>query len=851
MEQKTASRRLTKRERLPPPVAYLNNKQASTITSTSTGSSSSSSAHSSTLKRAPSAASYFAGHSQAGLGAASCPPASSLRRSPSLTPVHEQQKHAHADYPSSSPSSVAYLPPAAAGQPFHAIVEEALHASASTSNSSAPRRPPGPPHSHTDHQPAPAAAAAAARYLRQSRSFTTNMDTTPPTTGTSKANRYSDGSGDGAKKRLSGGAKKKGTFSTFVSSMLGSPRRPTISTPTNPMHVTHVSIDNQTGEFTGLPKEWQRMLQQNGITHEEQKQHPQAVMDVVNFYKDSAEKSEEDAIWDKMGPAHHQGYAYQANLAPTYNSVQPLSPPQSPRFPRNDQTSFENPRAPPPIPRSVTSPMPNSPQVNNAALVPNRPAPRPPGAAAGSTSAIPSRPAPPAPSPIITQQPTPRQENGFPQGAYAPPTFAESPMGSSTAPRSRANTTGGTPPRFDSPSSAAAISPAQQYQQQQQQAMAAAQQQPPQPKAPLARSVSQRAPQPAHFTPVAPAPSQPQPSPQQQFNQQTDPQNIPLPSQQARVGPAPRPRQRPRQSQGPDIVAKLNAICTNADPRERYRNLSKIGQGASGGVFMAYEIATNKCVAIKQMNLEQQPKKDLIINEILVMKDSKHKNIVNFMDSFLLRGDLWVVMEYMEGGSLTDVVTFNIMSEGQIAAVCRETLHGLQHLHSKGVIHRDIKSDNILLSQEGNIKLTDFGFCAQINESHNKRTTMVGTPYWMAPEVVTRKEYGRKVDIWSLGIMSIEMIEGEPPYLNESPLRALWLIATNGTPTIKEEHALSPVFRDFLAFSLKVDPDKRASAHDLLVHPFIQTAEPLNTLAPLVQSARKARVEERRKKGGL
>lgn len=108
------------------------------------------------------------------------------------------------------------------------------------------------------------------------------------------------------------------------------------------------------------------------------------------------------------------------------------------------------------------------------------------------------------------------------------------------------------------------------------------------------------------------------------------------------------------------------------------------------------------------MNLEQQPKQDLIINEILVMKESRHRNIVNFIDSFLLKGDLWVVMEYMEGGSLTDVVTCNIMSEGQIAAVSREVLEGLRHLHEHGVIHRDIKSDNILLSLQGDIKLSAF-----------------------------------------------------------------------------------------------------------------------------------------------
>ena len=121
-----------------------------------------------------------------------------------------------------------------------------------------------------------------------------------------------------------------------------------------------------------------------------------------------------------------------------------------------------------------------------------------------------------------------------------------------------------------------------------------------------------------------------------------------------------------------EVLARLQQICSEGDPTKLYRNLQKIGQGASGGVYTAFQVGTNALVAIKQMNLESQPKKDLIINEILVMKESKHKNIVNYIDSFLYKGDLWVVMEYMEGGSLTDVVTANIMTEGQIAAVCKE-----------------------------------------------------------------------------------------------------------------------------------------------------------------------------------
>ena len=287
------------------------------------------------------------------------------------------------------------------------------------------------------------------------------------------------------------------------------------------------------------------------------------------------------------------------------------------------------------------------------------------------------------------------------------------------------------------------------------------------------------------------------------------------------------------------IIAKLKTVVNSNNPKPLFRIIEKAGQGASGNVYLAEMISEGKKIAIKQMDLNVQPRKELIINEILVMKDSQHKNIVNFLDSYLIGdSELWVIMEYMEGGSLTEIIENNEfkLNERQIATICFETLKGLQHLHKKHIIHRDIKSDNVLLDSHGNVKITDFGFCAKLTDQRNKRATMVGTPYWMAPEVVKQKEYDEKVDVWSLGIMTIEMIEGEPPYLNEEPLKALYLIATNGTPKLKKPELLSNSIKKFLSICLCVDVRYRATTDELLEHSFIQhKSGKIEELAPLLE----------------
>ncbi|KAI9882109.1 MAG: hypothetical protein M1823_006145 [Watsoniomyces obsoletus] len=302
-----------------------------------------------------------------------------------------------------------------------------------------------------------------------------------------------------------------------------------------------------------------------------------------------------------------------------------------------------------------------------------------------------------------------------------------------------------------------------------------------------------------------------------------------------------------------EIMSKLKSVVSKDDPNLSYSKQKKIGQGASGSVYVAkvkenavsstaqsvlHSQGSKGQVAIKQMDLNNQPRKELIVNEIIVMKDSKHPNIVNFLDAFL-RGnstELWVVMEYMEGGALTDVIDNNpSISEDQIATICLETCKGLEHLHNQNIIHRDIKSDNVLLDGRGNVKITDFGFCAKLTESKSKRATMVGTPYWMAPEVVKQKPYGSKVDVWSLGIMAIEMIESEPPYLNEEPLKALYLIATNGTPRLKKPEKITKDLKAFLSVCLCVDVKCRASATELLAHEFLRGGCSLASLADLLR----------------
>lgn len=258
-----------------------------------------------------------------------------------------------------------------------------------------------------------------------------------------------------------------------------------------------------------------------------------------------------------------------------------------------------------------------------------------------------------------------------------------------------------------------------------------------------------------------------------------------------------------KQMEKEEVLEELRNICVNGNPNEVYTTDREVGAGACGRVYLATHKKTGQGVAIKCIDLSKQPKIQMILMEIKVMKEINHPNLVNYIESYLQGKNLMVVMEYMAGGQLTDVVEEVAMDEKHIAYVMAQTLEGLYYLHSKGILHRDIKSDNVLIGIDGSVKITDFGFCANV-QGNERRMTMVGTPYWMAPEIVTKKPYTAKVDIWSTAIMAIECIEGEPPYLSEDPARAIFLIAKYGRPKVRSWDKLSSEFQSFLDKSLEV-----------------------------------------------
>ncbi|KAL5217356.1 hypothetical protein ABZP36_018040 [Zizania latifolia] len=296
--------------------------------------------------------------------------------------------------------------------------------------------------------------------------------------------------------------------------------------------------------------------------------------------------------------------------------------------------------------------------------------------------------------------------------------------------------------------------------------------------------------------------------------------------------PSPLLQQQHQQQQYSRRKASVSSVpesIAREDPSTKYELLHELGKGSYGAVYKARDLRTQELVAVKIISLtEGEEGYEDIRGEIEMLQQCSHPNVVRYFGSYQGEEYLWIVMEYCGGGSIADLIsiTEKPLDEYQIAYICREALKGLAYLHSIFKVHRDIKGGNILLTEQGEVKLGDFGVAAQLTRTMSKRNTFIGTPHWMAPEVIQESRYDGKVDVWALGVSAIEMAEGMPPRSTVHPMRVIFMISSEPAPMLEDKEKWSLLFHDFIAKCLTKDPRLRPAASEMLKHKFIEKCSP-------------------------